>query len=66
MNVSLSNAGLRFGDRWIFRNLSLSVPAGRTLAILGPNGRGKTTALHALLGFLPLSKGSRACPRRIG
>ena len=28
---------------WLFRDLTFSLPAGRTLALLGPNGRGKTT-----------------------
>lgn len=66
MNVRLTNAGMRFGDHWVFRNLNFAVQAGRSLAILGPNGRGKTTALHALLGFHALTEGERTCPKVIG
>lgn len=66
MSLRLTNAGIRFGERWVFRNLDFSVPAGRSLAILGPNGRGKTTALHALLGFRALTEGERTCPNVIG
>ncbi|QKV18654.1 ABC transporter ATP-binding protein [Oricola thermophila] len=64
--TSLRDAGVRFGARWIFRNLDLSVPVGRSLAILGPNGRGKTTLLRSLLGFQQLTEGRREAPAVIG
>ncbi|WP_282206560.1 thiol reductant ABC exporter subunit CydD [Kitasatospora fiedleri] len=32
--------------------LSLTVPAGRTTVLTGPSGAGKTTLVHALLGFV--------------
>ncbi|KAF0227352.1 MAG: iron complex transport system ATP-binding [Beijerinckiaceae bacterium] len=66
MKIALNRAGMRFGSRWIFRGLDLAVEHGATLAILGPNGRGKTTALHAILGFLPLTEGERTAPNRLG
>jgi len=66
MTAALHGASVRLGGRWIFRNLSFTVEPGRSLAILGPNGRGKTTALHALLGFQSLAEGSRIAPDRVG
>jgi iron complex transport system ATP-binding protein len=66
MSVALRGAGVRLGGRWIFRDLSFTVEPGRSLAILGPNGRGKTTALHALLGFQSLTEGSRSAPDSVG
>lgn len=66
MTVALHGAGVHLGGRWIFRNLNFTVAPGRSLAILGPNGRGKTTALHALLGFQSLAEGSRDAPERVG
>ena len=39
-------------------DLALEVLPGRTLALLGPNGSGKTTAIHALAGLIPLTGGS--------
>ena len=40
------------------RGISIDVHAGARVAILGPNGGGKTTLLHALLGILPLRSGT--------
>lgn len=39
-------------DRWLFRNLDLSVGPGEMLRIEGPNGSGKTTLLKILSGQL--------------
>lgn len=42
---------------WLFRHLGFSVPAGGVLAVLGPNGRGKTTLLRGLCDTLTLREG---------
>lgn len=41
----------------------LEVRAGERLAILGPNGGGKSTLLRSLLGLLPLLRGVRQLPQ---
>lgn len=38
-------------------DVSVTVPAGRTLAIVGANGSGKSTILDALAGLVPLTAG---------
>ncbi|MET3599708.1 ABC transporter ATP-binding protein [Martelella mangrovi] len=64
--IGLENASVAFGHTVIFRDVSFDVPVGRTMAILGPNGRGKTTLLRALLGFQPLKTGTRTAPKIAG
>jgi ATP-binding cassette subfamily B protein RaxB len=58
----LTAAGLsvRYGasEPWIFREVTLTVPAGACFAISGPSGCGKTTLLKSLMGLQPLSEGA--------
>lgn len=56
--LSLRAASLSFGDRELWRNLNLSVAPGEFLAVLGPNGTGKTTLLKTILGQQRLTSGS--------
>jgi iron complex transport system ATP-binding protein len=44
-------------QRWVFRNYSAALNKGQVFALLGPNGRGKTTLLKILLGVLKPSEG---------
>lgn len=56
-----------FGDADIFTNLSFSVPEGGSLAVIGPNGSGKTVLFKALVGSLPYRGRIRWAPgARIG
>lgn len=41
----------------VLQDISLTVPAGKVTAILGPNGCGKTTLLKVLCGILPAKSG---------
>jgi len=42
----------RFGEREALSDVSLSLPAGRTLVVFGPNGAGKSTLLRVLATLL--------------
>ena len=55
--AELTGARLAFGERVLWDQLDLSVHAGEFIAVLGPNGTGKTSLLKVLLGQLPLSAG---------
>lgn len=56
--VKLRDASLSFGDRLLWDGLNLDVAPGEFLAVLGPNGSGKTTMLKTLLGLQKLSSGT--------
>lgn len=51
--LRLESAGHSYdGDGWQFRALDFDLRAGEIVAILGPNGRGKSTLLRVLAGLL--------------
>lgn len=64
--IGLEKAGFRRGERWIFRNVDLQLESGRCMAILGPNGRGKTSLIRVIAGLLSLDEGQRSAPESIG
>ena len=50
--IELEYLERRFGERVALAGVSVSVPEGATLAVLGGNGAGKTTLLRVLAGLL--------------
>jgi iron complex transport system ATP-binding protein len=65
--IEVRDAGHWFlPGQWLFRTLSLAVPAGSIAAVLGPNGRGKTTLLRAVCGTLALREGAVGVPDPVG
>jgi zinc/manganese transport system ATP-binding protein len=55
--VELRGATLRYGVRALWENLDLEIEQAEFLAVLGPNGVGKTSLLRVLLGLTELSQG---------
>ncbi len=46
------------GEKEVLQHISFTVPAGKTLALVGPSGGGKTTICHLIPRFYEVSAGS--------
>jgi zinc/manganese transport system ATP-binding protein len=56
--IQLRDASLKLGGRQLWQHLNLSLRSGEFLAVLGPNGSGKTSLIRILLGLGSLAGGS--------
>ena len=58
MKFEVRNGYFHYKNRpMLLEDISFTVPEGELLAILGPNGIGKTTLLKCMMGFLPWKSG---------
>src|SRR4051812_37147405 len=57
--AKLSEATMGYGDQVVIKNLNLEIRGGDFVAMVGPNGSGKTTIMKGLLGLIPLFSGER-------
>src|SRR3954451_23443480 len=55
--VALDGATARVGSRTIWSGVDVTVGHGEFVAVLGPNGGGKSTLIKVLLGLFPLAAG---------
>lgn len=55
--LKVSNLTVRFGTQTVLRDISLEVPRGQTLAIIGESGCGKTVLLKTLIGLVMPTEG---------
>lgn len=62
--LELHDAALAYGDRILWSGLDMAVQAGEFIAVLGPNGSGKTSLLKVLLGLTPLAAGTASIAGR--
>jgi ATP-binding cassette subfamily B multidrug efflux pump len=56
-HVTFENVSLHYKDQRALVDISLDVPAGNTIAIMGTTGAGKTTIINALNRFYDVSRG---------
>lgn len=58
--IKLTRAGIKSGEQWLVRDVSLEVNRGEILTLIGPNGAGKTTTAKLALGLLEVTEGEAA------
>jgi len=57
-DIRLNNVNLSYGDKPILKNVSFSVVAGSSTAIIGPTAAGKSQLLYLLTNLFPPDSGS--------
>ena len=55
--VQVKNLSRQFGRQCVLRNISLDIPAGQTLVLLGESGCGKTVLMKSIIGLIRPSQG---------
>lgn len=56
--LSVSELTVTYGDAPAIDRLTFDIEPGRLVGIVGPNGAGKTTMIKAIMGALPIVRGS--------
>ena len=56
--LMVNSVSKRFGGVVANDDISLAVPRGRIIGLIGPNGSGKTTLFNSIVGYHPVDKGS--------
>lgn len=60
MLLRIEHLHVAYGESLILRDVTLQVPAGQVVCLMGRNGVGKTTLLKSIMGLLPPQAGSIA------
>ncbi len=55
--LAIESLEVNYGAVRVLKDISLAVPEGRIVALLGANGAGKTTTLRAVCGLAPVASG---------
>jgi ABC-type branched-subunit amino acid transport system ATPase component len=56
--LQVSNVSKSFGGVVANRSITLDVPGGKIVGLIGPNGSGKTTLFNSVVGYHPIDRGS--------
>ncbi|MCX2681562.1 ABC transporter ATP-binding protein [Galbibacter sp. EGI 63066] len=57
-NISVKDMSFKYEDEWVLKNFNLEVPIGKTIALVGQSGSGKSTIANLVTRFYDVNKGS--------
>lgn len=55
--ITFERVGVKIGENWLLKDVSLHIPAGQTVALVGPTGAGKTLLVSLLARILDPTEG---------
>ena len=55
--IEFRNVSFRYGEQWILRNINLTIPKGKTIALVGQSGSGKSTLVDLIPRYYDVQEG---------
>ena len=55
--IELRNVSFRYGEQWVLRDINLTIPKGRTIALVGQSGSGKSTLVDLIPRYYDVQEG---------
>lgn len=55
--IEFRNVSFRYADKWILRNINLTIPKGKTVALVGQSGGGKSTLVDLIPRYYDVQEG---------
>ena len=55
--IEFRNVSFRYGDQWILKGINLTIPKGKTIAIVGQSGSGKSTLVDLIPRYYDVQEG---------
>lgn len=55
--IELRNVSFRYGDQWVLRHINLTIPNGKTIALVGQSGSGKSTLVDLIPRYYDVQEG---------
>ena len=55
--IELRNVSFRYGDQWVLRHIDLTIPKGKTIALVGHSGSGKSTLVDLIPRYYDVQEG---------
>ena len=55
--IEFKNVSFRYGEQWVLKNINLVIPKGKTIALVGQSGSGKSTMVDLIPRYYDVQEG---------